>query len=87
MYKESEYSKCVNDERERNFIRELKELLSKHKVAIELEEDSSSYYGSSCHINICFDGYRDEEKDECISYRDLDIGNGTTLSPDGSVTI
>jgi len=82
---ESEYSRGVNDERERNFIKEFKELLSKYKAEIELKEKPSFYYSCGYTINIYFNGYPDG--DECVSYRDLNIGNGTILSPDGSVTI
>jgi heme-binding NEAT domain protein len=72
--KESEFSKTVNDKRQLEFINELYSLLNKYKVTIELEAKSASY-DLSYDINFSLDGYRDEEHDEYVGYRDLNLGN------------
>ena len=73
---ESALSKEVNDKRVSEFTEKLKALLLEYRANIELEEHSSSYY-TNYNINLSFDGYPDEESGEYISYRDVNIGNGS----------
>jgi heme-binding NEAT domain protein len=70
--KESEFSKTVNDKRQKEFFEMLAVLLGEYKVEISLEETSRGYY-TDYDIQFEFDGYRDNEADEYVGCRDITI--------------
>jgi heme-binding NEAT domain protein len=72
--KESEFSKTVNDKRQTEFFEKLAVLLDEYKVEISLDETSRGYY-TDYDIQFEFDGYRDAEADEYVSYRTITVVN------------
>lgn len=75
---ESEFSKIVNDAREKAFVDELHALLKKYKVEIELEESSRDWSGSTYDITFSLEGYHDETADAYVYFRDVKLGNYIT---------